>query len=649
MIDLNDPAYRAPVFEDAEARKQRIKLACERRVKELVRYLYPRAHFDAKNARIGNVHGESGASLSIALTPDVPGHWYDHATGEKGDVLTLWQRALGLADFGEVLREAESWAGGAPSPKSERRHQTEVAKPPAAETLQREVATYPYLSPGGETLFEVVRFDEYDAATGEPVLKAGKIAKVYKPRQPSGQFGYPPGPRPLYRLPEIERSREIVFVEGEKAADAIHQCGWVATSAPGGATTNLEAIDWRPLAGKTVILWPDNDEPGRKLMLGVEAKLKGLGCAVRWVTLPDDVPAKWDAADAGEEEIHALLNRSAEARRTAVRFITIADLAARKPPEWIVNEILPEGAFSVLYGPSGSYKTFLALDMALSVACGVDWRGVAVRAMPVAYVAGEGVGGLYKRILPWMVARSQGRTPAFHILDHSVQMTEAEHLEALVAGIEDLTVKPGLIILDTLARNFGAGDENSTQDMNRFVAAVDALRKATGAHVMAIHHTGKEASKGARGSSVLRAAVDTEIEIDRTEGTNCVTLSVTKQKDAEEVQPMLFEMVKAEAADPATGEVLTSVIPSLREVDAMPKTLTASALAILDALGSGGKTYKQIEEKTSIPGGTIKRIMQELARERHVYASEDGKTKIWYPFTDEVNGKNEGESSDCPF
>ena len=419
--------------------------------------------------------GDPGASLVIALTNDVPGHWFDHATGEKGDVLTLWQKALGLADFGEVLREAESWAGGAPSPKSERRHQAEAAKPAAPETVQREVATYPYLSPSGDLLFEVVRFDEYDAATGEPVLKAEKIAKIYKPRQPSGQFGYPPGPRPLYRLPEIERSREIVFVEGEKAADAIHQCGWVATSAPGGATTNLEAIDWRPLAGKTVILWPDNDEPGRKLMLNVEAKLKGLGCAVRWVKLPEDVPAKWDAADAGEEEIHALLNRSAEARRAAVRFITIDDLASRRPPEWIVDQILPEGAFSVLYGPSGSYKTFLALDMALSIACGVAWRGVTVRPTRVAYVAGEGVGGLYKRILPWLVARSEGKTPAFHILDHSVQMTEAEHLDALVAGIEDLPEKPGLIILDTLARNFGAGDENSTQDMNRFVAAIDAL------------------------------------------------------------------------------------------------------------------------------------------------------------------------------
>ena len=644
MIDLNN----IQPLEDIEVRKKRVKAACEARVKEVVRYLYPRAIFGPKDARVGSVDGDKGSSMSIALTSGVAGQWLDHATSERGDILTLWQRALGV-DFASAIQEADKWVGGSPSQKAQARHQVEVAKPSPPETVQREVATYPYLSPSGETLFEVVRFDEHDAATGEPVLKGGKVSKVYKPRQPSGQFGYPPGPRPLYRLPEIERSREIVFVEGEKAADAIHQCGWVATSAPGGATTNLEAIDWRPLAGKTVILWPDNDEPGRKLMLGVEAKLKSIGCTVRWVALPDDVPAKWDAADAGEEEIHALLNRSAEVKRAAVRFITIADLAARKPPEWIVDQILPEGAFSVLYGPSGSYKTFLALDMALSVACGVEWRGVAVRPMPVAYVAGEGVGGLYKRILPWMVARSQGRTPAFHILDHSVQMTEAEHLDALVAGVEDLAVKPGLIILDTLARNFGSGDENSTQDMNRFVAAVDTLRKATGAHVMAIHHTGKEASKGARGSSVLRAAVDTEIEIDRTEGTNCVTLSLTKQKDAEEIQPMLFEMVKAEAVDPVSGEVLASVVPSIREANSTPRTLTPNALAILDALGSGGKTYKQLEEKTSIPGGTIKRIMQDLARERHVYASETGQTKIWYPFTEGVNGKTDEKSNDCPF
>lgn len=634
MIDLNN----VPRFEDAEARKARIKTACEGRIRELVRYLYPRAVMGGKDARVGSVNGERGASLSIALTPDVPGQWIDHATGERGDVLTLWQRALGLTDFGEVLREAESWAGGAPSQRAEVRAKVEAAKPLPPETVRREVATYPYYSPFGELLFQVVRFDEYNT-DGSPVIKGdGKQAKVFMPRQPSGQFGYPPGLRPLYRLPEIEHSREVVFVEGEKAADAIHTCGWVATSAPGGSSTNLEAIDWRPLAGKSVILWPDNDEPGRKFMERVAAQLALIGCSVRWVTLPDDVPPKWDAADAGEEEIHAILNRSGETQRAAVKFLTIADLAARRPPEWIVDQIIPEGAFSVLYGPSGSYKTFIALDMALSIACGIDWRGVAVRGTPVAYVAGEGVGGLYKRILPWIAVRSQGRTPDFHVLDHSVMMTEAKHLDALIAGIERLPAMPGLIILDTLARNFGLGDENSTKDMNRFVGSVDALRKATGAHVMAIHHTGKEATKGARGSSVLRAAVDTEIEIERTEGTRLVSLAVTKQKDAEEREEMLFEMAKAEAVDPASGEVLTSVIPSLREENAMPKTPSPNALAILKALGSGGKTYKQLEEETSIPGGTIKRIMQELARSGEVFASDDGKVKKWHAFTDEVNG-----------
>jgi hypothetical protein len=643
MIDFND----IPIFEDAEVRRKRVKAACEKRVKELVRYLYPKAIIGARDARVGSIDGEKGASLSIALTSDVPGQWIDHATGERGDVLTLWQRALGV-DFASAIQEADKWAGGAPSQRAAIRHEAETAKPNPPETEHREVATYPYLSPAGDVLFEVVRFNEFHL-DGSPVIKGdGKQAKIYKPRQPSGAFGYPPGLRPLYRLPEIERVREVVFCEGEKAADAIHQCGWVATSAPGGSSTKLDAIDWRPLAGKAVTLWPDNDEAGRKFMDKVAAQLASIGCTVRWVTLPADVPLKWDAADAGEEEIHALLNRS-EPKRAAVKFITIADLAARKPPDWIVDQIIPEGAFSVLYGPSGSYKTFLALDMALSIACGLEWRGMAVRGTPVAYVAGEGVGGLYKRILPWMHVRGEGRTPDFHILDHSVQLTEAEHLDALVAGIEDLPVRPGLVILDTLARNFGAGDENSTQDMNRFVAAVDALRKATGAHVMAIHHTGKEASKGARGSSVLRAAVDTEIEIERTEGTPCVTFSVTKQKDAEEREPILFQMVKAEAVDPVSGEVLASVVPSIREANATPKILTPNALAILDALGSGGKTYKQLEEKTSIPGGTIKRIMQELARSGEVYASEDGQVKIWYPFTGEVNGKTDEKSNDCPF
>lgn len=532
MIDLNDPVYRAPLFEDAEARKQRIKLACERRVKELVRYLYPRAHFDAKNARIGNVHGESGASLSIALTPDVPGHWYDHATGEKGDVLTLWQRALGLTDFADVLREAEAWTGGAPTEKSERRHQYETAKPAAPDTTKREAAVYPYLSPSGEFLFEVVRFDEYDA-NGEPVLKAGKIAKTYMPRQPSGQFGYPPGPRPLYRLPEIERSREIVFVEGEKAADAIHQCGWVATSAPGGATTNLDAIDWRPLAGKTVILWPDNDEPGRKLMLGVQAKLASLGCALRWVTLPEDVPPKWDAADAGEVEIHALLNRSAPPD-TSLKGQWIEEIDYAYEPE-LVEGLIPNAGVGVLFGPSSAGKSFIAVDWAVRMASERKVLDRHTEPSGVLYFAAEGHGGLRKRIY---AARNvhcvEGHLAPFNYLPAFLDLSRADtgdvarltdYAAGIAAEMEERGASLKVIIVDTLAAAAPSADENVSRDMGPVMLSFHRMAAQLGCVVILVAHTGKDVARGLRGWSGIRANVDFAIEcrVDKDEETGETT------------------------------------------------------------------------------------------------------------------------------
>lgn len=530
MIDFND----LPRFEDAEARKNRIRKACEARIKELVRYLYPRAVIGLKDARVGSVDGERGQSMSIALTPDVPGQWIDHANGERGDVLTLWQRALGLSDFADVLREAEKWAGGAPSQKAETRHKAEAAKPSGPETIKREVASYPYLSPAGDLLFEVVRFDEYEA-DGSPVIKAdGKQAKTFMPRQPSGAFGYPPGLRPLYRLPEIERVREVVFCEGEKAADAIHQCGWVATSAPGGSSTKLDAIDWRPLAGKAVTLWPDNDEAGRKFMDKVAAQLASIGCTVRWVTLPGDVPPKWDAADAGEEEIHALLNRSHAATDGALKGQWIDEIEYAYEPE-LVEGLIPNAGVGVLFGPSSAGKSFIAVDWAVRLAS--DRKVLDRYTVPagVLYFAAEGHGGLRKRIY---AARSvhcvEGHLAPFNYLPAFLDLSRADtgdvarltdYARSIAAEMEERGAPLRVIIVDTLAAAAPSADENVSRDMGPVMLSFHRMAAELGCVVILVAHTGKDVARGLRGWSGIRANVDFAIEcrVDKDEETGETT------------------------------------------------------------------------------------------------------------------------------
>lgn len=515
MIDLNE----TPRFEDAEARKARIKLACERRVRELVRYLYPRAVIGPRDARVGNVDGDPGASLSIALTPDVPGHWYDHATGERGDVLTLWQRALGLRDFAEVLREAESWTGGAPSQRAEVRARAEAAKPAPPEVIKREVATYPYLSVSGDLLFEVVRFDEY-TALGEPVLKKGKVSKVFMPRQPGGAFGYPPGLRPLYRLPEIERVREVVFVEGEKAADALHGFGWVATSAPGGSSTKLDAIDWRPLAGKAVTLWADNDEAGRKFMDRVAVQLVSIGCTVRWVTIPSDVPEKWDAADAGEEEIHALLNRSASSG-SGLSGQWIDEIQYAYEPE-LVEGLIPSAGVGVLFGPSSAGKSFIAVDWAVRMATERQVLGRHTDPAGVLYFAAEGHGGLRKRIYAArQVHCVDGHAAPFNYLPAFLDLSRADtgdvarltdYARSIVAEMEERGAPLRVIIVDTLAAAAPSADENVSRDMGPVMLSFHRMAAELGCVVMLVAHTGKDVTRGLRGWSGIRANVDFAIE-----------------------------------------------------------------------------------------------------------------------------------------
>lgn len=118
-----------------------------------------------------------------------------------------------------------------------------------------------------------------------------------------------PDRRPLYHLPAVAKADTVVLVEGEKCADALMQLGIVATTAMGGAATVLDKTDWSPLAGKTVIVWPDHDEAGVRYANAVIPKLRGIGARVSRIHVPEDKPQKWDAADAVAEgiDVRALL------------------------------------------------------------------------------------------------------------------------------------------------------------------------------------------------------------------------------------------------------------------------------------------------------------------------------------------------------
>lgn len=188
---------------------------------------------------------------------------------------------------------------------------------------------------------------------------------------------------------------------------------------------------------------------------------------------------------------------------------------------WIIKGVLPRAEVGIVYGQSGSGKTFFVLDMAANVARGVEWRGRKVNGCRVVYVAAEAREGVKKRLDAYdQHVCAEGERP--DIIANAPNLLSSD-TQALSESIG----KAGLIILDTMAASH-SGDENSAKDMGLFLNACKDLSLSTGAMVLAVHHTGKEESKGMRGSSALFAGADFVMEVFKNENEHGATLSKSR-------------------------------------------------------------------------------------------------------------------------
>jgi len=210
------------------------------------------------------------------------------------------------------------------------------------------------------------------------------------------------------------------------------------------------------------------------------------------------------------------------------------------PPDWLLHGTLERDTLALVFGDPGCGKTFMAFDWAARIATGTPWRGHEVKAAPVFYVAGEGRRGLGRRIRAWEQHNGVKIARGSMFIGPAVAVTDVRQLSELIAAI-DAQKKPGLIVLDTLARCFGGGDENATQDMSRFVAACDVLRNYYGCTILIVHHTGHTEKGRARGAMALNAALDAEYRLNRSE--SGLTLTATKLKDADPPTPLGMNLV----------------------------------------------------------------------------------------------------------
>lgn len=303
------------------------------------------------------------------------------------------------------------------------------------------------------------------------------------------------------------------------------------------------------------------------------------------------------------------------------RLLDEAELRALPDPTWLVGGVIPEGGFIELHGPPGTYKSFLAVDLAMSIATGSEWAGCAVKQGPVVYVAAEGASGYKLRLPSWRSARGSDEEGQIYMLPEAVQLLDGSEVEAFLTAVREREPKPVLVVIDTLSRCFVGEDENSAKSMSLLVAAVDRVRRETGATVLLIHHTNKT-GKAERGSIALRGAVDMLMSVTRTEDT--VTLQCLKMKDGPEFTPMHFRF-EEHGASGALVPLIESPANGLSDSDDELKGRDLVCYAALPERPIRHGEWVKLAEAAGVPRGSFPRHRKAVVKAGLAIKEADGR------------------------
>lgn len=227
---------------------------------------------------------------------------------------------------------------------------------------------------------------------------------------------------------------------------------------------------------------------------------------------------------------------------------------------WRVKNLLPCIGVAFIYGASGSGKTFLALDLAAAIAEGRVWFGSKCTKAPVVYMPLEGA-MVRKRTLAWETRNGRPLPNGFRMTNGaSFELLDKCNLQGLEESVQKSVGLGAVIIVDTLARATAGLDENSARDMGPAIEAAEHLARQVQGLVILVHHAGKNAANGMRGSSALFAAAETVIEVTSRVGKGAHSWRPEKLKDAESVGEHLFMLESVNLGVDGDGDVITSCI-----------------------------------------------------------------------------------------
>lgn len=228
---------------------------------------------------------------------------------------------------------------------------------------------------------------------------------------------------------------------------------------------------------------------------------------------------------------------------------------------WLVKGAVPDDSIGMVFGASGTFKSFVALDQALHVAHGMQWLGRKTRQGTVVYVAAEGGAGIHRRVAAWHQRHEVELATNFYVCITPLILSLSEHVDFLAAQIEALPEKPALVVIDTLSQTF-AGDENSASDISAYLRMANAaIRAKFNCCVQIIHHSGHAATERPRGSSAITANVDFMLGMFKPDnGAMTARMETVKQKDGEKLVSQTFALASEVLGQDEDGEEITSLV-----------------------------------------------------------------------------------------
>lgn len=263
-------------------------------------------------------------------------------------------------------------------------------------------------------------------------------------------------------------------------------------------------------------------------------------------------------------DIRDFMGGRKEARNDApsmsVPLLTMAELREQaQAVRWVVKGAIPAESVGVLFGGSGTFKSFIAIDAACHIAHGLKWLGRRTTQGPVIFIAAEGGAGLYRRLEAWHQARGIKIDAApIYVVPVAVDLASDAFLVAEAA--RRIGITPQMVVVDTLSQTF-SGEENSATEMAAYLRTLGTeFRAVWQCAVLVVHHSGHNATDRPRGSSAIRANVDWMYGVFRDEKEMLATMECQKQKDGDPPTDEAFQLTVRELGTDEDGDPITSLV-----------------------------------------------------------------------------------------